>query len=79
MERDTPLPRINPRAAPDISPPTLPDIPLRNVPKAPKPTPMAHRLRSASGPVPKTKPTFGFTKPNQATRMYKATPFDYRA
>ena len=78
MERDTPLPRINTNSPPDFAPPELPRIPLRNVARAPKPRPMPHVLMSAPGPAPKTKPTFGFTKPIQVTALYRATPLSYR-
>ena len=72
------LPRIDPSATPDISPPELPRIPLRNVAPTPKKMPIARTLMPAMTPAPATKPTYGFTKPIQATKLYRATPCAYR-
>jgi hypothetical protein len=78
MDRATPLPRITSSSAPDIAPPELPRIPLRNVAQKPKPQPLPHSLMPAMTPAPATKPTYGFTKPIQATKLYRATPCEYR-
>jgi hypothetical protein len=78
MEADTPLPKINMRAPPDIHPPKLPVPKLRKNVEVPKPKSMPVHLKTAAGPIPKTHPTFGYTKAIQATHDYKMAPKEYR-